>query len=460
MKLLLCCFVAGLLAIATFGFTAPGSTEPQPELPPPVPAALIAPDGDRHRSDKVIGKPLVSTARPAQVRPPFDNVSPETIERMAGQMIITGFAGLKPAAKTVREVRQLLAEGKLGGVIFMGWNVRSRAQVTALTQPLHEAAGNALVRGEQLPPFVSIDQEGGGVQRLKRKHGFRNTYSAYLTAKRLSPMAATNAYKRLAWQLADAGFNMNFGPVLDINRNANSPIIAKKRRAYGTMPGPVITYARAFIDGHRQAGVLTVAKHFPGHGSSRTDSHFRAVDLTKTWDAIELAPYEALFGTPAAPDGVMIGHLYHPRFSHRDKRPASLSKVAIYDELRGKLKFGGLVITDDLDMRPVRQLYPDPGERAVQGILAGSDIVLFSTGAKGGRGQVDRIRHAIVEAVLERRLPMVRIERSFKRIVAAKRWLRSIDTSPPLPVRQSEPKLVSSPKPVLQPTLPSGAPRH
>ncbi|MGI9479441.1 MAG: hypothetical protein ACR2PI_22255, partial [Hyphomicrobiaceae bacterium] len=93
-------------------------------------------------------------------------------------------------------------------------------------------------------------------------------------------------------------------------------------------------------------------------------------------------------------------------------------------------------------------------------ILAGSDIVLFSTGAKGGRGQVDRIRHAIVEAVLERRLPMARIERSFKRIVAAKRWLRSFDTSPPLPVRQSEPKLVSSPKPMLRATLPSGAPRH
>jgi len=100
----------------------------------------------------------------------------------------------------VREVRQLLAEGKLGGVIFMGWNVRSRAQVTTLTQAFHEAASNALVRGEQLPPFVSIDQEGGRVQRLKRKHGFRNTYSAYLTAKRLTPMAATNAYKRLAWQ--------------------------------------------------------------------------------------------------------------------------------------------------------------------------------------------------------------------------------------------------------------------
>ena len=458
MKLLLCCFVAGLLTIAAFGFTAPGSAEPQPELPHPVPAALIAPDADRHRSAKVIGKPLMSTAKPAQVRDPFDNLSPETIERMVGQMIITGFAGLKPAAKTVREVRQLLAEGKLGGVIFMGWNVRSRAQVTTLTQAFHEAASNALVRGEQLPPFVSIDQEGGRVQRLKRKHGFRNTYSAYLTAKRLSPMAATNAYKRLAWQLADAGFNMNFGPVLDINRNANSPIIAKKRRAYGTMPGPVITYARAFIDGHRQAGVLTVAKHFPGHGSSRTDSHFRAVDLTKTWDAIELAPYEALLGTPAAPDGVMIGHLYHPRFSYRDGRPASMSKVAIFGELRGKFNFGGLVITDDLDMRPVRQLYPDPGERAVQAILAGSDIVLFSTSAKGGRGQVDRIRHAIVKAVLEQRLRLAQIKRSYKRIVVTKRWLRSFDTSPPLPVRQSEPKLDSSPKPVLRATLPARAP--
>lgn len=351
---------------------------------------------------------------------------PVPLARMVGHMIVTGFSGQSRKAPGVRLARQLLDEGKIGGVILMSWNLTNRARLIGITRSLTEAAGT-------VPPVIGIDQEGGAVQRLKRKHGFRTTPSAYLMARRFTAGEAEQRYSDLAWQLRRAGINTNFGPVLDLARNPQSPIIARRRRAYGARPEPVIVYGRAFIRAHRRAGILTAAKHFPGHGSSLSDSHRTLVNLSRTWAPVELMPFWALSDPASGPDMVMTGHLYHPRFSERRLQPASLSAKAIQTELRGVIGFRGLVITDDLEMAPVRRLHP-LGELAVRAALAGNDLLLISTGAKTGRRNIELMHGALMKAVADGRIPRESIEASYRRIMAAKLWIAQQRLPPPLPV--------------------------
>ncbi|MEL6288208.1 MAG: glycoside hydrolase family 3 N-terminal domain-containing protein, partial [Pseudomonadota bacterium] len=236
---------------------------------------------------------------------------------------------------------------------------------------------------------------------------------------RYSPEQAAVRYRKAADDLARLGVNLNFGPVVDLNRNRRNPIIARKRRAYGATTADVLPYAHAFISAHRAAGVLTSAKHFPGHGSSWADSHRRFVDLTKTWDAVELAPYRALTGA-AAPDMVMVGHLYHPRFSPRGERvPASLSPAAIRGVLRGKIGYRGIVITDDLEMAAVTRRY-SLKERVIRAIAAGNDVIMLSDGTTRGTGVVDAIHRHVREAVLSGRIGLAQIRAAHARIIATK----------------------------------------
>ncbi|MEL7543472.1 MAG: glycoside hydrolase family 3 N-terminal domain-containing protein, partial [Pseudomonadota bacterium] len=304
-----------------------------------------------------------------------------------------------------------------GDAILMQRNISTRARLLGVTRALHGAT-------DKLPPFISIDQEGGAVQRLRRRQGFARIPSAYLMARRYRPDEAEKIYDRAAGQLASAGINMNFGPVVDLNRNTRNPIIARKRRAYGKAPQDVLPYARAFINAHREARVMTAAKHFPGHGSSWADSHKRFVDLSRTWNEIELAPYRALAASNG-PDMVMIGHLYHPRFAGKSGRiPASLSRQAILGELRGRLGYRGIVITDDLEMAAVTRRF-GLRDRVVRAVEAGNDILMFSDGTTQGPGVVDAIHRHIREAVLSGRIKLSRIRTAHARIIAAKSRLAS-----------------------------------
>jgi len=162
----------------------------------------------------------------------------------------------------------------------------------------------------------------------------------------------------MAAQLADAGFNMNLGPVVDLNLNPHNPVIGARDRSFSADPDVVTALATAFIEAHRQANIVTVAKHFPGHGSSTTDSHKTLADVSKTWRPIEIEPYQRL-AKAGLLDAVMIGHLYQPRFSDMEGLPASLSAKAVR-ALRDKswIDFDGVVISDDMEMGAVRDMFP------------------------------------------------------------------------------------------------------
>lgn len=343
--------------------------------------------------------------------------SPEvSLERKIGQMLIFGFAGTKPGQKWPVQIHKWLKRGQIGGVILFEHNIVSPAKVRRLTSYFKSASPS-------LVPFIAVDQEGGRVQRLGKRNGFFDTPSAADLVDRNDSKFAYRAYLRMARAVADAGFNVNFGPVADLDVNPKNTVITGLKRSYGSDPKQVIKYASLFVRAHREAGVLTAAKHFPGHGSSSVDTHKDFADITKTWTKKELVPFAKL-AQPGQVDMVMVGHLYHTRFSSVAGEPASLSKKAIQGELRKRLKFTGLVITDDLEMKAISKYY-GYGEAIVRAISAGNDLVILSNHTKPEQKTAGRAIAAVVKAVREKRISMAQINSAYARIVAAKRRLAS-----------------------------------
>ena len=336
----------------------------------------------------------------------------ELTAREVGQMIMIGFPGTEPDENWPERAAAMIADGRIGGVILFGDNARNPAQVRRLTGSLTAAAG-------ALPPFIAIDQEGGYIQRLTSRNGFQSLPSARAVA-RTDLCTARADYAKTATELASLGINVNFGPVVDLDINPRNPAIGRKARSYGTDPETVLAYAEQFIAAHDDAGVLTAAKHFPGHGSAVLDPHTQIVDITKTWQPRELTPFRVLAEEQRVPM-IMVGHLIHPRFSDGD-RPASLSRRAITGALRNELGFDGLVVTDDLGMDAIADRYSE-AEAAVMAARAGADILLFANRQTSDATRVDRVIDAVIGAVAAGRIPASTIEQSYQRILATKRAL-------------------------------------
>jgi beta-N-acetylhexosaminidase len=193
-------------------------------------------------------------------------VHAQTLEQMAGQMIVVGFEGDGPGDAGVKAVAAELTAGRLGGVMYLKKNVASLSTVREM---------NALFRAASpdLAPFITLDQEGGAVERLTKDVGFDEIANAATIAARNSPDEAEAIYARMAQAIAEQGFSVNFGPVADLNTNPENQIIARFGRAFSADPEVVTEYDAAFIRAHRAADLVTALKHFPGHGSSTADSH-------------------------------------------------------------------------------------------------------------------------------------------------------------------------------------------
>lgn len=333
------------------------------------------------------------------------------LDAMIGQMLLIGFKGASADGEAAKRVTGQIAGGEIGGVILMERNVRSRAQVKRLTSKLRSA-------GHELTPIISIDQEGGNVQRLSSRRGFASYPRARTVGRRYTPEKAHETYRKMAHELAEAGINLNYGPVIDLDLYRRNPVIGRKGRSYGDDPEKVVQFARAFIRAHREANVLTSVKHFPGHGSSRTDSHKRLVDLSKTWKEVELDPYRDL-AREGLIDTIMVGHLFLPRFSGEGRLPATLAPGAIEGWIRKDLGFDGVVITDDLEMAAVKK-HHDLEETLVMAINSGNDILMF---ANPESGFVARATKLIADAVERGDITNERIEQAYTRIVALKKKL-------------------------------------
>jgi beta-N-acetylhexosaminidase len=345
----------------------------------------------------------------------------DRLDRMIGQTIMVGFSGQSEHDPGVKAVRDQLARGVIGGVVLYPENIGSPRQLRLLTAFLLNA-------NSTLVPFIAVDQEGGRVQRLDRRTGHKHYPSAQKMGRdaTLTPEEARRIYGEMAKELADAGVNLNFGPVVDLSLNPWNAVISRRKRSYGTDPQTVTSLARSFIAAHREANVATVAKHFPGHGSSWSDSHKSLPDISRSWRESELEPYVAL-SHDGLLDMVMVGHLFHPRFSDGDKLPSSLSAKAI-DALRadGYVGYQGVVVTDDMEMGAVRVAFTLE-DRVVTALNAGVDLLVFSNVKSRDTELGMKLHEIVADAVRDGRVSRARIESAYERIAALKRRLMAHD---------------------------------
>jgi len=334
------------------------------------------------------------------------------LQSMIGQMLIVGFAGSTPQNGDIDSLTWQISNGVIGGVMLLKRNVKSPKQLATLTQYLQDAAVG-------LPLFIAVDQEGGSVQRLTSGSGFADWQSAAEVARltERDPAYAFAYYAARAKDLHDLHINLNFGPVVDVNVNPSSPVIGALGRSFSADPAEVALDGGDFVLGHRANGVLTAIKHFPGHGSATSDSHKSLPDISGTWSAKELVPYQELASKNLV-DMAMMGHLILPKFSDGTDVPTSLSVKAV-SALRSIVGNKTVIITDDLQMHPIQQRFTE-SEAVIMAILAGNDVLLLSTYDHIDPDIGLRINLAIQKAVESGRIPKSRIESAYARIVALK----------------------------------------
>jgi len=284
---------------------------------------------------------------------------------LCGQMLVVGLKGQELLA----EEQRLLANGERGGVVLFRRNVGTDlGGVAALNAAVAKAAP------AELPPLVAVDQEGGRVMRL-------GPPAFQLPAmRRLGDLDDEDLVRRVAEaqarELAALGFTMSFAPVADIHTRDANPIIGD--RAFATTPERVARFAGAFAEGLSRGGVLSCAKHFPGHGDTTVDSHLALPRVERAGAdlrAIELAAFAAL-AKHRAIDSMMTAHVVYPALD--SKRPATLSHAICTDLLRCELGFAGVLFSDDLEMKALTM---PPAESAVAAVLAGCDVLLVCSRA-------------------------------------------------------------------------------
>ncbi|WP_026804242.1 glycoside hydrolase family 3 N-terminal domain-containing protein [Aliarcobacter lanthieri] len=299
------------------------------------------------------------------------NYSKSDIEKMIAKMVILGFNGeiLSKNSQIYKDI-----EFGLGGVILFDKdpndktkvkNIRNKEQLKKLNNELQSISKQKLL--------ISIDQEGGVVQRLKIDMGFVDTLKASEIAQKGEEFAK-NSYKALAKDLNDVGINLDFAPVVDLALNKNNKVIVTRGRSFGENSSEVIKYSSIFVDELKKENIISVLKHFPGHGSSLADSHLGFVDITKTWNKKELEPYKYFINNKKV-DVIMTAHVFNENL---DKNyPATLSYNVNTKLLREELKYDGVLITDDLQMSAISKHY-DLRTTLRLAINSGVNLLLFA----------------------------------------------------------------------------------
>lgn len=342
-----------------------------------------------------------------------DNVLKEKI----GQMLVIGFRGLEIADESVigNQIKNL----NLGGVILFDYDNPSKSFPRNISNPKQV---KNLISGLQsfsaVPLFVSIDAEGGSVNRLKAKYGFTGFPSAQSLGEKDNPKLTEETAQKLGEELKSLGFNLNFAPVADVNINPQNPVIGKLERSFSENPEKTAEQAIAFIKGMRKNNIISAIKHFPGHGSSQSDSHLGMVDVTKTYQQKELIPFQKITEQGYA-DMVMTAHIINS--SVDPDYPATLSPFFLQNILRKQLGYKGIIISDDMQMGAIAKNY-GLEEAIVKSINAGCDLLIFSNNNDFYDKDIAfKAAGIIFEAVKNGRIPKERISESYERIMELKK---------------------------------------
>src|SRR5688572_5828866 len=335
--------------------------------------------------------------------------APDSLDIKIGQMILIGFPGTTVDPNVLEEIKQ----GKVGSIIIFEKNIPPTNSFVALKKIVW-----TYKQAAPIPLFIGIDQEGGRVNRLKDKYGFPKSITAAAMAKSPTLDSVQFYAEATATTLAGLGININFGPVVDLASNPNNPIIAKYGRAFSNNEDTVIFYAKEFIKQHHKYGVLTSLKHFPGHGSSKDDTHLGIADVTNTWQERELKPYQSLIDSGYV-DAIMTSHIVNRKLDQQGN-PGTLSADILEGILRKRLEYNGVVFTDDMQMHAITKHYglEDAIKLAING---GVDIMTFSNNIQGSDERtVDKVHSIIKEFVKKGVIKKERIDESFTRIMKLK----------------------------------------
>ena len=331
---------------------------------------------------------------------------------LCGQLLVVGLAGKELGAQEQRT----LAAGERGGVVLFRRNIAATmGEVAALIASVRDAAP------ADLPPVVAVDQEGGRVMRLGPP------------AMQLPPMRRVGdlddeelirrVAEAQARELAALGFTLSFAPVADVHTRDDNPIIGD--RAFATTPDRVARLAGAWADGLKRGGILSCAKHFPGHGDTTVDSHLALphVDRGKAeLERLEIAAFRALARHPAI-DSMMTAHVVYGALDAGC--PATLSHAVCTELLRGELGFGGVLFSDDLEMKALTM---PTGEAAVRAVTAGCDVLLVCSRAD----LAAEAHEALVHEAEKSPAFKARCEEAFDRALAMRKRV------PPAPLTSEE----------------------
>ncbi len=332
------------------------------------------------------------------------------LEVLVGQMIVMDLRGTELTA----EAGEWLEKGWLSGFLLFPGAEATPMQVRKLTDEIRK-------RSAAHPALISIDQEGGRVTRLK--NGFTQFPAMRNLGAKKDESLALEVGKILGREMRAVGINTDFAPVLDLDLNPENEVIGD--RSFGKDPELVAKLGIALMRGLQSEKIIACAKHFPGHGASREDSHLElptvAIDR-QTTRSRELVPFQKAFA--AGVDTVMIGHIKYPAF---DKyHPATLSERIIGELLRDEMKYNGVVIADSLEMKALEGIPLE--DRAFMSVRAGADILLIAEGMESAK----RVHTGLCAAVKMGALGMDRIFPAWERVGKLKsKLLNSTDFPAP-----------------------------
>lgn len=332
---------------------------------------------------------------------------PSSVRRTIGQLLI----GSLPGTTIPPELRSLAREFGLGGVILFARNIEAPEQVAELSHDVQTLA-------TELPLWVSVDQEGGRVARLTAP--FTEWPPMAVLGRSGDATLAARFAAALAAELRAVGITLDYAPVLDIHTNPKNPVIGD--RALGEDAETVARLGAAMVRGLQEHGIAACGKHFPGHGDTSTDSHLELPIVEHPPDRlrrVECVPFRAAIEAEVA--FIMTAHVLVPSLD--GEKPATLSRRIVYDLLRDELGFGGVILSDDLEMKALAAEHT-VADAAIQAIAAGCDGVLICRAQVEDRSRDIDVQaealEALVHAVEDGRIPYTRLDDALMRQRRAK----------------------------------------
>ena len=339
----------------------------------------------------------------------------KTLDQLVGQLIIAGFRNDKVTDSS--NISAYIKKYNLSGVILYDEDLEKNGPGTRNIKSLDQVKNltNKLQSISEIPLFISIDQEGGQVNRLKTSYGFPE----FPSWKHIGAIDNTLITKEFASSISETmvntGINLNFAPVLDLDYGEKT-YIGKLERGLSGDQKNVIEHSKIFIETLRNNNIISCGKHFPGQGSAFGDTHKGLIDISDSWSVADLLPYAELIESDHL-DMVMVSHVFNDKFD--PEYPASLSHETITNSLRKDLNFNGVVICDDPSMRAISDNYKLE-DMFVLMINAGSDLLCLGNNLDYDPEYIPKAVNAIRRSIENNRISIDRINQSINRITSLK----------------------------------------